>query len=242
MSNASRRIGVWATTVALRGLCPMSAISPTTDPGPDGGDVRGRREDAGLALEHEEALDADVALVDEDGSGLGVDRLPERGHPTSARPPTSGRRARCDGGRRRSPGSLRSWTACCISPRSVFRRSTYPADLPVALATAMTASPSIGPDRRTDHGSPARSTTVDERMPRRAAVDHQRRPRPRGPRPQPRPCRPPAPRAGWRSWRPAARPAPRRMQRPRDPGPATRWCAAARRGGGRRPSAGARRA
>ena len=79
MLKASSRIGVSATTVALRGLWPTSAISPTIEPGPIVGDVLPAREHAGLPVDHEEALRAHVALVHEDRAGLGVDRLAESG-------------------------------------------------------------------------------------------------------------------------------------------------------------------
>ena len=68
-------------TVALRGLWPISAISPTTAPAPIVATCSPPLDDARLALEHEEALDPDVALVDQDGAGLGIDGLTEGGDP-----------------------------------------------------------------------------------------------------------------------------------------------------------------
>ena len=54
-------------------------------PGADVGDVLTARVHAGVAGDHEEALGADVALVHEDGAGLGVDRLADLGDPARRR-------------------------------------------------------------------------------------------------------------------------------------------------------------
>ena len=146
--------------------------------GADRGHVVAAGEDARLALEHEEALDADVALVDQDGTRLGIDRLAEGGDPLPARARTSGRTARCDGGRRRSPGSPRSSTACCISPACCAPASqpTRAARQPPSRPRG-SSSPAIGPARSTAHG-PVRG--VDHR--RRALAEASRRRRPAPPR------------------------------------------------------------
>ena len=68
-------------TVALRGRCSTSAISPTMDPGPFVATCSPDDVDPGRALEDDEALEPDPALVDEDRALLGHDLVGQRRHP-----------------------------------------------------------------------------------------------------------------------------------------------------------------
>ena len=88
-------IGVSATTVALRGLCSTSAISPTIEPGPEVATCSPRDVDAGLALEDHVALLAHPALVDQHRARS------RRRRRRPARPPAAARRGRTP--RRRAP-------------------------------------------------------------------------------------------------------------------------------------------
>ena len=150
MLKASSRIGVSAITVALRGLWPISAISPTIDPEPIVGDVLAAGEDAGLALEHEEALDADVALVDED------------------RPRAPHRPARR--GRRRAPARA----SCMLANRAIWRRSSTVAWI-ASFFDGMLRSPGVRgsagqPTPALDR--PSRRLTAARRWGRRAGRVH----------------------------------------------------------------------
>ena len=124
MLKASSRIGVSATTLRVAGLWPTSAISPTIDPGPIVGDVLPAGEHAGVAVDHEEALGAHVALVHEDRRR--PRRPPARRSRRSWRRRPRGRwRTAAAGAGPRSPPDRPCVTACCFPPRCVAG-STYP--------------------------------------------------------------------------------------------------------------------
>ena len=125
MLKASSRIGDSATTLALRGLWPTSAISPTIDPGPMAAMCCPPENTPAWPVDHEEALGAHVALVHEDGAGLGVDGLAERGDLATSRLVHVGEQRQTTEVLDHRLGRP-CVTACCASPRGDVAGSTYP--------------------------------------------------------------------------------------------------------------------
>src|SRR5690606_31668487 len=158
----------------------------------DRGHVVVAAEHAGLALQHEEALGADVALLDEVGAGLGLHRLTELGDPVEVGVVQLGEEREVakvvDGGadvalaERHAvpPGcGVRSAVLCgLVGLPPDAGNLALPADRH-GRSSATTSAPGTGPSRRTRHGVGVASTTVEERPSKRGPATARSTPSPR---------------------------------------------------------------